>query len=355
MTLGGIVILLTALLILPALTGLVLLSEKENALRCFILGYLIDWSVFFLIALVQVIRGSSLSSLCFIYLIFIIVLSILGILTAIVRRLRTHDNVHSSKQRVMLNRYEIVYLGILIAVIGFQFYKTLFYSFADGDDAFYIATAHNAVATDTMYQVEAYTGFSLGKDCINYRYALAPFPMWLAYLSKISGIHVATVAYVFVPILLIGLTYMIYWEIGKQLFKKDREKMLVFMDAVAIIILFSNVSTSTAETFLLTRARQGKEALANIILPMLFLLMAGIHEQLKENSDRINVLYIAEVIITSLCASLMSVFGSVLYVIALFGFGLILLFEKKRLRVLLDVAVMAVPSVCFVGLYMILG
>lgn len=353
MVVCGVLILLISLLIVPVLIGTVMPSEDRSLLKTFVIGYLIEWCLFYPVAVSLILTERKFSLLSEIYTGLLGVMVLLGILLWMYRK--KHGISRARNERKLLKRNEIVYLGVFVALLLFQLYKTLFYAYADGDDAFYVATAQNAVTSDTMYILDPYTGISNSIDDLNFRYALAPFPMWLAYLSKISGINVAIVAHLFVPVALVCITYAIYSFIAKMLFKNSREKQLLFMDMVAVLVLFSNVSTSTAETFLLTRARQGKEVLANIVLPMLFLLLMEIYSELKENDTKIKNTKIVLGMVNSTCAALMSVFGGVLFIIALLAFGLIILFEKKKIRVLADVAIMAIPAMISVLIYMIMG
>lgn len=353
MTFLGSMILIILLFVVPFIVGAIMPSKGKVGFRTFVYGYVIEWTLFYPLAIGCILTQRSFSLLCRVYSAAIIVLIIVGTVSLLFKAAVNKKN--RNLQRTLLSKSEIAYLGIFIALVGFQLYKSVFYAYSDGDDAFYISTALSTSLSDKMYAVDPYLGVGLETSQINYRYALAPFPIWISYLSRISQTHVATVSHVFLPVPLIIVTYIIFSEMSKVLFKNDRTKRYLFMLITSVYVLFSNVSTSTAETFLLTRARQGKEALANIALPLIFLLMYEIHEGLKENACKIEISSILPVLTVSIAASLMSVFSGVLVGIALFVYFVILLFEKRKLRVLFDVAVMAVPSAVSVLLYVILG
>lgn len=356
MTIGGVFIIVIELLILPPFIGMLIPGERKISFRTLLMGYLIEWSMFYPISVVLILNGAKLSLLCQINTYMVGIASVVGAAMYAVKKIKKpviKDIRTEGKKR--FSKMEMAYLAIFVLIFLFQIYKTIFYAYADGDDAYYIAIAQNAVSDNTMYLHEPYTGTKIGLENINYRYALAPFPMWIAYLARTSGISVAIVSHVFLPFALISLTYIIYGEISKRLFAKSREKQFIFMDLISLLIMFSNVSTSTAETFLLTRARQGKEALANIVFPFLFLVLMEIHYEVQSKCNKISNEKIILVCVTSLCASLMSVFGSVLFTISLFAFGCILLLEKKKLRLLSDVVLMAVPGMISALIYIVLG
>lgn len=352
MTFLGSTILITSLLIVPFVIGSLMPSKGRLGLRTFVYGYVIEWALFYPVAIGLILPKKSFTLLTKVYSILLIIVMLLGLVSFVIKALNMHKQKTS---RQYMTKPEIIYLGIFIALLGFQIYKSIFYAYADGDDAFYTATALSTNITDKMYTVDPYLGLSLYTEQLNYRYALAPFPIWISYLSRISKIHAATVSHVFLPVPLILVTYVIYSEISKALFKNDRTKRYMFMVLASVYVLFSNVSTSTAETFLLTRARQGKEALANIALPLLFLLLLEIHESLKEDACKIKISRMIPVWVVCVASSLMSVFSGVLAGVALFAFFLIMLFEKRKLRTIFDAAVLAVPSAISVLLYLILG
>lgn len=352
MTFLGSIILIISLFLVPFITGSIMPSNGKVGFRTFVYGYVIEWALFYPVALCCILLQKSFTLLSRLYTLTMLFIIITGLVTLVVK-LSKRKNQDIDKKA--LSKQEIIYLGIFIALVGFQLYKSIFYAYADGDDAFYIPTALVTEVSDKLYTIDPYIGTEIPFEKLNYRYALSPFPVWISYLSRISGIHVATVSHVFLPVPLIIVTYIIFSELSKELFRNDRTKRYMFMVLTAVYVLFSNVSTSTAETFLLTRARQGKEALANIALPLVFLLLLEIHNSLEKNARNITVSRIIPVWAISIAASLMSVFSGVLIGIAMFAFGIIVLFEKRKVRVLLDVAVMALPCAVSVLLYLILG
>lgn len=152
-----------------------------------------------------------------------------------------------------------------------------------------------------MYRILPLTGGSTGLDV---RHAMAVFPMWIAFVAVRAGIHATIVSHVVMPLLLIPLTYLLYYEIGRALFirgvrsgreraetgaaarsgGKDaldgtpgrggsvfrRENLPVFMIIMALFQIFGNVSIYTNETFFLTRTWQGKAVAGALVIPALF-------------------------------------------------------------------------------------
>ncbi len=68
------------------------------------------------------------------------------------------------------------------------------------------------------------------------------------------------------PLLLIPLTYLVYYRIGMRLFKGAFRKTAVFLILVSLLQIFGNTSIYTNATFFLMRTWQGKSILCNLVL-----------------------------------------------------------------------------------------
>ena len=128
---------------------------------------------------------------------------------------------------------------------------------------------------DSLYRINPYTGRSAPLDV---RHALALFPIWEAFIAGMSGIHPVIVMHSVMPLLLIPLTYLLYFRIGKELFGRKRIMLPVFMILMALFQIFGNVSVYTNETFFLTRTWQGKSVAGNFILPAVFWIFLNLFD-----------------------------------------------------------------------------
>ena len=146
----------------------------------------------------------------------------------------------------------------------------------DGDDAYYGVQALTAQQIDTLYRVNPYTGRSAPLDV---RHALALFPIWEAYVGSMSGIHATIICHSVIPMILIPLTYMLYYQVGKALLKKRREQRVLFMVLIALWQIFGAVSIYTTETFFLTRTWQGKSFAGNFVIPAVLWIFLCLFER----------------------------------------------------------------------------
>ena len=158
-------------------------------------------------------------------------------------------------------------LILFLLLVGFQLYMAFTRASFDGDDAYYVVQALTAQQTDTLYRIDPNRGVSVPLDA---RHALALFPIWEAFVGTMCGIHATIMAHSVVPLLLIPLTYLIYYEIGRELFCNKKRLLPMFLALMALWQMFGNVSIYTTETFFLTRTWQGKSFAGNFIIPAVF-------------------------------------------------------------------------------------
>lgn len=332
------------LLFIPICMGFVFAKKDEHIFLVWVQGMLFEWAVIEVFGVLNMCAGFyNLSYLIYSAGAVIGVLCILGIFLC-TKKIATFKYGLAA---FPLSKNEIIYLGLFVAVVLFQIYKALFYAYEDGDDAYYIAIAEEASKSLRMYRVDAYLGHEI---LVNYRYALALFPMWIASVSRVGGVSVAMLSHTILPPILILVTYIIYVEISRLLFEENKEKRYMFLCLISVFVMFENVSTSTQGTFLLTRARQGKEALADIVLPMLFLYLFRI----VKNEGKILFSDWIQLCIACTAAAFTSMFANLLAPLMLLALCIWMLIKKKKFKDLVIVAAAAIPNAAFLLLYMIM-
>ena len=177
----------------------------------------------------------------------------------------------------------LVFLGL----VAWQLYKAFTLTSFDGDDAEYVAQSLVTVQSNTMYRILPYTG---GTTSLDIRHSLAVLPIWIAYIGRMTGLHTTILAHSVLPFVWIPLTYMVFYEIGKHLFRRKTEKaqggLSLFMVFIALFQMFGNVSIYTNETFFLTRTWQGKAVAASFVIPVTIWLMLWIFDGEEEKKRR---------------------------------------------------------------------
>ena len=267
---------------------------------------------------------------------------------------------------------------LFVITLLFQLYMSFRLAYADGDDSYYISISTAANLGGSMYQLDPYTGVPTTLDV---RHGLAPFPIWVSFITLKAGVNTAVAAHSFIPLVLIPLTYVIYLEIGKSLLRGNRfsganalasekclsgkhawasekclsgEKYLpIFMIFVSLLQIFGNYSIYPASTFLLTRTRQGKAALGNVILPFLVLLMLKLAKRvgMTENAaSKQDVFWLFTTVLAGcLCSTMAGFLTGMLIMLAML---LLAVFYKKP-KLILQGLISCVPGMVFAALYVL--
>lgn len=275
----GYLILFGWLILLPICVGGIF-NTKKNTLSLtgqWLWGQFLLWAVFQLTALPFILKQRSLSELISVYFVSSLVLGVIGIVGMLTMWKKGDNLPHKTQflwikeQKVPVAVFTILWLIQMIAMV--------FLAVNDGDDAYYMSVASVAENSDSMYLANVY---AFGGTELTYRYALAPFPIWIAFLSRLSGLHTLTIGHIVLGIVLVTMSYVIYAEIGQELFSDNRRKRMQMLVFVAMLYIWGNTSSHTAESFLLLRSRQGKALVAGLVFPAMICLLMKIGHALEQ-------------------------------------------------------------------------
>lgn len=236
---------------------------------------------------------------------------------------------------------------LFFGLLAFQLYKAVAYASFDGDDAYYVVESLIAQEAGVMYRILPLTGGSTGLDV---RHAMAVFPMWTAFVSVRAGMHATIVSHVVMPLVLIPLTYLLYYEIGRLLFKDRGKNLPVFMIIMALFQIFGNVSIYTNETFFLTRTWQGKAVAGALVIPALFWVFLQIYDKGVRNGRTDTGLWILLVCINmtaGVCSSISVFLVCILIAVATFCLAV----AERDWKVLFKVGAACIPNVVYMAVY----
>lgn len=381
------------LLIIPFCIGLIpanfISPYKRNPGVVILAGYFCMWAVFEVVTIPAVLfvkyHNFSVASDCF---------TVISILCAIAGLLVWYRNSKNDRPGLVFGLAKTGWMGrdtdvmsgkgkdflsnmtwperiewlIFLGLIGFQLYKAVAYASFDGDDAYYVVESLLAQQADVMYRILPYTGRPTDLDV---RHVLAVFPMWVAFVSVKSGIHATIVSHVVMPVALIPLTYLVYYEIGKILFPMQavgeenrerkqegasgqRENLPVFMILMCLFQIFGNVSIYTNETFFLTRTWQGKAVTGSLVIPAFLWLFLWIYDGVKKEKKTDAGLWLLLVCVNmtaGICSSIAVFIVSIL--IAVTAFCLMLV--ERDLKVVLKIGATCIPNIIYVGIYVFMA
>lgn len=355
----GFLVLIIWLLVIPTCIGgipaaFVDKQGKSPAFMC-ISGYMIIWAVFQVICVPCVLLEEKYNTMfpCVVYGFggAALLLAVTGTVLFVYRRRgeSVGDSINGAQDHINLSGKVSWTVFLLLVLI--QLVASVVMTYGDGDDAFYVAVSTITETSNTMYEIMPY---SMGGTGLDIRHGLAPFPIWIAFLARISGLNTALVAHTAVGTCLIGLTYAIYYKIGQILFRDRKESLPVFLSFTALLVMFGDYSYKTVENFMIARSRQGKAALGSIIVPVIILLLLMIFEEVQVGKKARWMLWVLlGTTVTAAC--LCSTLGTLLMCLFLGVAGLCAGAVYKKLRLVICMAACCVPAVVFAVMYFVLG
>lgn len=343
-----ILILVLTLIICPLACGLIptffVARQRATLPAIYLSGIVLCLAVFQLVAVpVVVLNGYGFKIIVVLYSVLMGLASLTGVVLAFLKYRKEGGFVARLDLHRNITVEEAVEWIMFMAVLGFQIFMFMRMTSFDGDDAYYITQSLLTYQTDTLYRIRPYTGLSTDLDI---RHSLAVFPIWISYIAKTSGIHPTVLAHNFLGIIMIPITYMIYFEIGRNILKREQKKLPIFMIFVGIMQLFGNVSIYTNATFLLTRTWQGKSLLANLCIPgVLWILLNIFDSDCFEGDKRLGfwMNLFALNIVAAMCST-----ASVFLMAMIIGIsGLVLAVKEKNVQILLRLVITCLPLVAY--------
>lgn len=274
-----IVAVLICMIIVPFCSGLLvtkLLPENSRTYgMVFTNGYMLSVVLFECIYLLFVFLKSN--SVQWLGIAFAVCISVYAVLSALLGRECISD-CEKNRKKNKVNVFQILFL-ILVLI---QLVMRLLQQVSDGDDAFFVAGANVAAQSGQMNTILVYTGeYSLNPDM---RHILSGLPVWIAVLSRFTGLPAAIMSHCVLGIIVLIMHYAILHVISGMLFPQKEEPKWLFLMLSAVFNIFGNISLYTPQTFLLTRTWQGKTMLANLAIPFAFLLILELYrcQKIKE-------------------------------------------------------------------------
>lgn len=351
-TVFQVLILAVLLLAVPFLAGGLFVRAGEEGIKPifrWISGQMLLWAGFQAICVPLLLSQADFKSVVVLFGGYTGLLILFGF-AAEGRRLAALRGIKGKKSPERLPGKELLLWAVFLLLFLFQIYRAIFYTYADGDDAYYVAVSATTESSDRMYIALAYTGHAA--TALDLRHGLAPFPIWIAFLARVSGMPVAITAHIAVSMALIAMGYGVLALIGTQLFQ-ERKKFLLFLILTELLVLFGGYSIYTPENFMLARSRQGKAALASLVIPFIVFLLLYLFRQIDEGKAvyrRYYLLLAAAVVSACLCSTMGALLGCMLIGVA----GIVGFFLYRDWKRLLPLILSCLPGIGYAVLYLLL-
>ena len=256
---------------LPFFVGFIF--RRKSYVESYLFGQVLLWAVFQIIAVPMIHLRLTFNTLWIVYTVVMTGLSVWGIK----RKIETGWNPASKINRKDLIHYLPYILAFLI--IAYQMSIYIFGMHLDEDDARWIAEANDALVKNRMYLHNPATGEYIGRFVGEMQKdAFSPWGMYIAVLSRNTMIRAAVIAHTVYPPILLGLSYITYDLIGRNLFKGKTERGL-FLLFVSLINMFMVGNAYTQSVFTLTRIWQGKAVVAAVMIPLFLYLLLRVQTE----------------------------------------------------------------------------
>lgn len=342
------------LFIIPLCVGSLFLSMDKRAGKlplAWISGQLLLWAVFQLICVPVILVRKEYPIVQQLYLAVVAALFLFSLVCQGIRLKKRYASIRLIREDTGENKILTRILwAVFWALLLFQLLQAARMTYADGDDAFYVAVTTITENADTMYVKLPYTGGNSEPDI---RHGMAPFPIWITFLAKMSGFRPVGVAHVAVPLVLITMTYGVFYLVGQKICGKYRERLPLFLFFTEILVLFGDTSYYTMENFMIARSRQGKAVLGSIIIPALFFLLLLLLEQLQ-NGQRFSLNYWVLLTAAMTAGCLCSTMGAMLCCMLVGIVALCGAVCYRKWKFLFPTAICCVPCVFYAALYLLL-
>lgn len=355
----GLLIILFWMGLVPLCIGTLItnwISDKTNfVLKSYLFGLVVFLAAFQVVIISNMFMINDFTVVCTHFSVLMMVLSVSGVVCTLFFKGKARNiskrvwNVEKSNVDRQKKIENLILVILFCVIVVFQLIQAVRLTYSDGDDAYYVGVATYGAYVEEMYSRIPYTGEYTEFDT---RHCLAPFPYLISYLSRMSQIHVASIAHSILPVCFILFTYGIYYLIAKELCKEKREVSL-FMLLASILFMFGNYSVYSMETFLMTRIRQGKASLGSFALPMAIYLLFLVAKKMDgSKKDRI-VLYIL-LGCNGFVAALFTTMGNFIYPCLVLVGSVCICFGKKNWRKIFPLALTCVPNGVMALLYLII-
>ena len=313
-------------------------KQSVNIAYCYIVGMLALFSLFHFVAIIFTYLNLSLSMLILVYMVLLS-----GLLLYLY-----YSNLSKIKL-LLVKRINFWHDSLFWPVLGlvvFQVAQVCLLSHTDADDATYVGIATTAVATDSLNQFNPLTGMPMKMIELT-DYKLAPFSLFWAMWAKIFMLHPAVLMHTLCPILLISMSYAVYYLVG-QIFFQEKKKIYVFLIFVCLLNIWGNWAIRSTSSFLLFRIWQGKAMLASVLIPFTIYVMAQVW---KEDAKLRDWILLA---LNSISCCFVSGMGAMLFPVLVMSYGLVDVFVKKRWNRIKYYILCLLPCMISAVLYVVL-
>lgn len=314
----------------------------------YILGQVVMWAVFQLVAVPLIIAKSRLIVVTILWISLIVLILVAGYMylhknKSELRFLNVQVIEQTNKQDVICFA---VMLLLALTIVGYQCYKYIFCMHIDNDDSRFVVNAVDAYEYGTMFLTNPANGNYMGawvgeltKD------VSSPWSIYLAMISRLVGIYPTIFAHTVYPPFLLVMGYASYYLIGRLLFD-EKIKAIMLIIIIAVLNMSFGQSVYNQSYFTIVRIWQGKAVVAGVLIPFLTYLLIKLYK------DEGHVWEYISLMLTGMAMCLMSGMGIFFSGIMIGVMGLWFTVIKRRWKKIPYIALSCLPTIIYGLSYM---
>ncbi len=329
------------------LTGTVVLNilgQKKLYIHSELVGFFATFCIFQFIYVPMVMLRANFHFLAYGWLMVIIItVLVYGVYLVSVggRHPFIMPEVKISLEGTSRRLYHFIKWIVLLGVAGFLVFIVL-QQYVGWDTAFYLGNMNEALYTDTMYIYNGNNGTMMKQ--MDLRYALSGFSMFFSIPCYFLGISPIVMCYFGIRGLGVILALMIVYDFGVLIFDAEIPAYLMVGAYLTVNMMF--FSTMSSSLFFMRRMNEAKGYCANVVLPMVALLLFMIYKNKGKGLFRLLFL----VCLGSVGASM----SSMMLVPALLGLSSVVIAQSQRkLRPIVYGIICALPNLAYAAVYLL--
>lgn len=287
----------------------------------YILGLFMSFSMFWILCVPMTLLKISFTILTVLYSVILFLLCGIGVY--LFYKNSTFKILLEYWKTWKIKWFEFLYLILFLAFLGIQLYFAFFYESTiwSTDDCEYVVRALDTITSDHMYLTNIFTGAGSGFD---YKRILNSWEIYTAYLAKVSGFHVTTIAHTVMPAVFLVIAYLVYIYISYQLFDSVENK-LIFLCLLSVVLMFGFYSPYSLTFRLVVTLWQGKAILSAIVIPFLISFLPRVYGQ------KICIRTVMYLLLISVTACSLTMMGSGMSIAVYSSMLIVMLLYKQNL------------------------
>lgn len=336
------IICIVYLIVFPMWFGCILVPPKNGRrpftlFKTFVFGFILLLASSFVPAIIAVFRDWTLTAFIKVWTLILVVLVILALILYLKSVLhRTPGKRKQAGKAAEGSRGSIspskAGVGTILLEIGciilicFHVFVVTYTMHVDDDDVVYVGAATTSVDTDTVFRYNPQSGLpikDMNENSLD-RVAAAPLHVFVAAISKLSGVRPAVLCHTVLPPILSIYFFFTLYLIGGLLFQHDRTKTALFTLFAWLAIIYSGFSVYTSGDFLMVRSWQGKGIFCGLLIPAALYIFIRLYQEkgILHGNDALCLLSVSmtAALATSMGAALLCMMAAVWLLMLLIRF-----------------------------------